>query len=290
MSSIISTEYQFWKTEEENLLRGLTGSMSFKDMVKQYFPNRTIQSLQRKSTKLNLHGGFHPTIHSHDINFWKNPNPINSFFAGYIAADGNLSKSRYSLCVQTTRKDIKILKDLKDATQFTGDLAEYKGYPTLSVAGCAEWYKDLAEIWSITPAKTFTLQPPNIADDDLIKCFIIGFLCGDGWVSCREARQNVRVGFVGASELFMKWLVDSLNRLYPPHDRVGATACKPIQLKQVTDKNFFVCGFESIRALRILNDWRRFNVPFLSRKLVTPLIDELIEKYKQKYPHLFLDN
>ena len=290
MSNSILTEFRFWTTEEENLLRQLTGSMSFKDMARLHFPNRTAGALQGKSTSLRLNGGFHPTLHSHNIDFWKNPNQVNSFFAGYIAADGNLNKSRYNFRVQTAHKDIKIIKDLKDAARFTGDLAEYNGYPALSIAGCSEWYKDLAEIWSITPAKTFTLQPPKITNDDLIKCFLIGFICGDGWVSYRSRGDYLTIGWCGASLSFMEWMAETLNRLYPIHERVGSIAGKLTKTRKVTGGNHYISIIGNIRALRILNDLSKFNVPKLDRKFNHPEAIRLIEKSKQKYPHLFLDN
>lgn len=264
--------------------------MSFEKMSNTYFSSRTASSLQKKAIKLGFKSGFRAKIYSHDINFWKNPNLINSYWAGFSGADSNLSSSCLCYSLQIQSRDGHHLEKLREQTGYSGTIRYYKSYPKLSIAGCGEWYKDLLSIWSITPAKTFTLQPPTITDDELIKAYIVGFIDGDGYIVYRGERRRMRIGIVNASYSVLDWMRGHIERLYPHTEKVGAVAPKLIKIAKSNNSNCYFLHMGGLRAVRILNKLRQHPVPRLSRKWDDPRLVKQIELDKIKYPHLFLDN
>ncbi len=192
--------YEWWTTEEENLLKELTGKMSFQQMSETHFPKRTALGLQGKSHQMGLKGGFDHFLYTHDRNFWSIPNLMNSYCAGFTNADGNLQKDYFKFTIHLHEKDRGLLENFKDLFQYTGPIRTYNGYPGLVIHGCKEWYKDLNDIWSITPQKTFTVQPPKITDDNLIKAFLVGLYDGDGSIIALPKPTNrIRISLDGAS-------------------------------------------------------------------------------------------
>lgn len=292
MNNNILQQYQFWTTEEETLLRKLSGSMSFKEMQTIHFPNKSPVSLQKKALKLKLISGYKHTEYSHNKDFWKNPNLINAYVAGFCAADSNLNKFKNCFRLQIQERDRHHLELFKNLMGFTGDLHVYNGYPSLDIAGCGEWYKDLKEIWSITPNKTFTLQPPKIYDDNLIKAFLGGNLDGDGWLSHRKEGRRMRMGFVCASLPFLEWAKQNLERIFPFFEKTGQVAPKSSNIVKSPKYNYWSLHIDGLRAIRTFYYLREFikanNIPALSRKWDNPKLLEQVELDKQKYPHLFL--
>ncbi len=288
MNDSKSTTYQFWTTEEENLLRSLAGKMSFQEMSAQGLISKTPMALQRKATKMGLISGFRATKHSHDKEFWANPNMQNSYWAGFVAADGNLHTKKKCLSVQLHSKELHHLERLKRDVNFTGDLKFYDGYPILSVCGCSKWYEDLARVWSITPAKTFTLEPPHLTDDELIKAYIVGFIDGDGWISYKPGNRRIRVGIVNASDRILEWLTLHIDRLFPHTEKVGKNPPRPLSIYYYKG-NYKMIHLDGLRGIRIMNALKDLPVPKLARKWADPRLLAQIESDKAKYPQLFVD-
>ncbi len=290
MNRDILKTYQYWTTEEENLLRKLAGTMNFPTMQREFFPCKTPISLQKKSIKMGLISGFRRKLYSHDDNFWQNPNMVNSYWAGFSAADASLQKKRRAFIIQIQRGDEAHLQKLLDAVRFSGDIRYEKTYPTLKICSCHQWYKDLSEIWSITPAKTFTLQPPKITDGTLIKAYIIGIIDGDGWVSVRRDGGRLRIGIVNASIDILNWLKCQIESFFPYMDKVAQVDTQPLRIRQRKGERCFELCIGGIRALRIYHQLRQLPVPRMSRKWDKPELLAQIEKDKLKYPQFFLDN
>ena len=269
--------------------------MSFEDMAKQ-FTNRTPVSLQKKAVKLGLKSGFRHKDHSHNINYWNTPTIESSFFAGFIAADGNLNSKKKVLTLSLNSKDLVIIEQFKNAVDFTGEIRTYErlkyhstemmSVSTLTISGCGKWYEDLKDIYNITPAKTFTLLPPNITDENLIWAYITGFLSGDGWIS-NKIKGGMRLGFVNASEALLVWIKKQLDKKFPLcQQHTGESLYSKIN-KHPTG-NYYQYYIEGVRAATIFDYLSNVRVPKLARKFENPEVLKIVAQYKEKYPQHFL--
>lgn len=295
------SSYNYWSEDDECLIRKLAGTMSFEKMALSYFPHRTPVSLQKKALKLKLVSGFRHKTHSHDVDFWKKTTSETSYYAGVIAADGNLHKVRSLFNWSIASKDVCLLEQFKRACQFTGNIRTYsrlkykaegsKDVSTLTIAGCGEWYKDLSSIWNITPAKTFTLSPPNLSDDTLILSFLTGYLDGDGWLTARHGgkhhRNTIRVGYCSASLPFLQWVGFQFDRLFPVIRLPSAHTNPTISSVKPARGNYYNYHIEGFRAVTIFNTLRQLPIPRLARKWDKPEAVAILDYYKNKYPSHF---
>lgn len=156
-----------------------------------------------------------------DETFFKIPNNINCYIAGFTAADGSIMSNSNS-GVAYSIKDREILEYIKKATQYTGPITEYqiiinnikKTYFRLNLFG-KNIVKDLCNNWNITPNKTITLQPPNL---DLLEhklAYICGYIDGDGCIRHNKRKNGSKqytIQFCG-SEYLMNWICNFTKNL-----------------------------------------------------------------------------
>lgn len=172
-------------------------------------------------------------------NYWKTPTVENSYWAGFIAADGNLTiqtRGAYVLRIGISESDRVLLDNFKAAIEYTGPISTAKkqiyvykegnksnkpvgytihGKPSvhIQIAASQQYYDDLAKWFNITPKKTLTLQPPNITDEEMIKAYIVGLIDGDGHHNPRKKDRNRfrRVFKILGTEALLLWMRDQLT-------------------------------------------------------------------------------
>ena len=151
--------------------------------------------------------------------YFKVPNLVNCYWAGFLAADGNISdfdkKKRLSL--QISDKDYEHCKKFADELNFSGKISRYTRKNGVKMCNFSinsnKLCHDLEENFNIVPRKTLKLQPPNIIDQEMIYSYIVGYLCGDGWISKRKKYQNLfTFGFIG-QKTFLDWVRKQLSKL-----------------------------------------------------------------------------
>jgi len=165
-------------------------------------------------------------------NFFAEVNPTTAYFAGFIAADGYITKSGLSVNFGLHPKDAVILTNLKAACgsehpivvrpNNTGRL-----YSWLSVCSI-DWVRDLERHYNIVNAKSLILRPPNLTDEGLIWHFIRGYFDGDGHASLAGL-----VHIITGSQAFMGWLKEILGE--PGHIQEHEWLNE--------DKETYICGY-----------------------------------------------
>lgn len=200
---------KLWTKEEESILISKYGKMDAGDI----FPDRTISSIYNKANKLNLNG-----IHQDytcDNNFFSIPNILNSYYAGFIAADGCIyDKQRGQPIIQLTCNDKEIIYALHKDIKYTG-IIELKSdlNPNHNTTYCirvrsSKLANDLEKNWNITCNKSLTLQPPNITDLDLQLAYIKGYMDGDGGI---YRYPSLTLFFCSGSYKMISWIKDILK-------------------------------------------------------------------------------
>jgi hypothetical protein len=141
----------------------------------------------------------------HDCNekFFSLDTPEVMYWAGFIAADGNISKlGDFALSLKIS--DLGHIEKFKQAVNATASIEILPPQDKIFIAGtksktegtakirfrCRQWSKDLAR-FNIVPNKTKIYQLPQwLIDHPNFKHFIRGYFDGDGWFSHKNGRDK----------------------------------------------------------------------------------------------------
>jgi hypothetical protein len=154
--------------------------------------------------------------------FFNQPNILNAYWGGYLAADGCLVKDGNSYVVRLKLgvKDVHVLEKLKQDLNYEGRVLFYKSKYIykgenketnicLLKFSSETIFEDLFYWYNLTPNKTFTLEFPNrIEDVDILLSFIIGYIDGDGCIKKNGYGINIlgNENFLIKMKLFLEKL------------------------------------------------------------------------------------
>lgn len=157
----------------------------------------------------------------YDRSFFSVINPISSYIAGFIAADGWLSvtKTGKYVGIRLKQDDLSILEQIAIKTNFNGNIYLTKNQCLLRYSSANQWYEDLHKVWNITERKSLTALPPIGLDHHNSLCFIKGLLDGDGQINIykwniAKIGWRLRTGFSG-TESMMLWVQKILSQEIP---------------------------------------------------------------------------
>jgi intein-encoded DNA endonuclease-like protein len=136
-----------------------------------------------------------------DEQFFSQDDPQSFYLAGFIAADGNIRKDKYTLKIELAEEDMQFLQTLKDLLSFQGDL--HKSMTKNSKRNslwqdttnyyfqCSSKHlvQDLKR-FNIVPNKTKIYDFPNwLIDHSLVNHFMRGYFDGDGHIGLRNQNK-----------------------------------------------------------------------------------------------------
>lgn len=150
-------------------------------------------------------------------NFFEVPNLINSYWAGFIAADGNISKDYKQLSFGLALKDKIILENMIKDMESNYVIRDYKSHEYDCVAitiTSSKICNDLLVNFNITDNKSLTLIHPNLSNN-LIDAFIIGYIDGDGMIGLYDAekQKSLKLSLLGTLSL-CNWIKERFSLLY----------------------------------------------------------------------------
>lgn len=186
---------------------------------------------------------------SHD--FFSTPDKLNSYWAGFIAADGCVNTGRNRVEIVTHNSDRVHLEQLRDLVSPENPIEFRKdGCVRLTVTS-KQWKEDLNKHFNVTPAKSLTLQPPNLTKISHIKAFIAGYLDGDGHVGYKGSGnwQYLRVEIVGTKAV-LEWM----NVHLPGPGNIRAK------------ENIYTLDYSNMKAFAVHNYLWNPQLPILNRK------------------------
>lgn len=196
--------------------------------------------------------------------FFQEPNKLNSYWAGFFAADGYVrleSRNRSRIGLHLSKVDENHLRRFVNDIEFSGEVHRRKDETiTVEIFGILSLARDLERNFNIVPKKSLVLTPPNIIDNDLICSYIIGYIDGDGWVSHKSysySQDCLELGVAGTFSV-LSWIKFYFDILYP------ATTKRVPAVK--AHGNIFKYRISGKRANHIVGFLNQFNVPKLERK------------------------
>jgi hypothetical protein len=254
---------RYTKSEKE-LIGGLYTDYTIEELLR-LIPGHSAASIvgtARNMGKLKGHRKYEV-----DHSFFGRPNSLNSYWAGFIAADAYIHKNRRWLSFDLHERDKDHLEKFVSDVGFTGsvrtrihrDLKRDKVYnqASLNVTVAKHLIADLETRFNITYNKSEDLLSPMLSDE-LLKCYIVGLIDGDGSIGYNNRSSNdTRVwGLVGTKGI-LSFIKEKIDLWYPAKRTFKVFPVGPILHK------IFVGG---VRANEILFDLSEPKVPFLMRK------------------------
>ena len=127
----------------------------------------------------------------------------NSYWAGFLAADGCVYKNRIMSALQIRDKE-----QLKNLYTFIGHEREpvINGEYAQFCFGSKQTTIDLLKNFNITPKKSLTLQPPNLITEEQKRNFIRGYSDGDGCLYWSDKNNYGNFSIVGGSYKIIEWI------------------------------------------------------------------------------------
>jgi hypothetical protein len=263
-----------WTTNDVATLITYYGKVQNKIIAKML--GRSTDSITLKGEKLKLKSNRSLTRKKININlnFFSNPCENNSYWAGFIAADGCVHKSKNSISVILSEVDKTHLQKFVNNCGYGGEIkTNYKirkclGYicktPTvgINICGVKQWKQELCNNFNITPAKTWTLLPPKQLNHKNQLCYIVGYIDGDGCIYKDTVKPN---GYyyerLGLSILGTKPMLDWIKNIF---DKISPMkiASKPIKRKN----GIYQYRIVGKRAWKISQKLNNLSIPKLERK------------------------
>lgn len=193
-------------------------------------------------------------------NYFLKPNIENSYWAGFLSADGYIPKSRKLICIDLSSKDLEHLKLFKNTLNYDGGI--YTRFRTrgdkqhsasrLRVSS-EDIVNQLSSNFNIYDNKAKCQEPPNLKQEESL-AFIKGLIDGDGCIRRRQDRNNVLSFELLGSKKMLEWVIYWFNTI------------EPIKFTIRLKDNIFNIRSESKAIERILIYLKQLNTPYLSRK------------------------
>lgn len=156
-------------------------------------------------------------IRQTDDYFFETNSEKSCYWAGFIAADGNVSKCNGSskirielsnkdyLHLENFKKCLNLNQSVKNRTRITKDKKHNYSY----IQFCSsKIMKDLKDNFNIVEKKSLVLEPPSLIDEFFIKDFIRGYFDGDGTVYV--SNKKISVQFLGTKS-FLEWIKKNIK-------------------------------------------------------------------------------
>lgn len=290
--------YKEWTQEEQERLKLYAGKYKAKDL-EQFFPGRTWRAIQANYINKKIYNRYSNSLYNYNISFWSSFNPINSYYAGFAAADAHIPTKRKELIFILNPKDYLLLYKLKQLTNYTGPISFYKRkfpykdefqYFCKLKFSCMHWREDLINNFSLIPQKTFRLTGPSFNNEYLDFCYIIGFIDGDGAIFNHQKNKNsVTFTITSGAEKLLQWIKEKIDNKFNLEYRSIWTKCGNGRIYNKKGRTYNYVSSSSIRSSVIINYFRQFPIPKLARKWDQPEVLQKIEYYKGKYPQYFID-
>lgn len=189
-------------------------------------------------------------------NFFSVPNIINSYWAGFIAADGCIEDDK-TLSFGLQLSDSSHLDRLVKDSEYTGNVYPYKEKNTARLKiSSRKWISDLMKNYNIGRRKTKHLLPPHSLSNEQSLAFITGFIDGDGTIS-KQQKKYIFLQIVGLENI-LQWVLSVLkdNGLILKH---GCDYIHP-------HSSIYKMRITGSKILPILKQIYQLSLPFMERK------------------------
>ena len=270
-----------WKLEEIQILKEKYSNSTHKELLI-LLPDRTKMGIKLKAQQFKLvrdskfrSGEHRKTKYNRNRKFFSEPNLLNCYWAGFIAADGGIDSPHNRLYIKLANLDHNHLEQFAKDVEFNGPIKtfweqtdkSYSQFSKIVIDSVKQWVIDLDKHFNIHQNKTNDLTGPNLnPNSDLALTYIAGYIDGDGSISIpiinvkENDYQQIYVTFTGTTSI-LNW-INTTILLQFPINTIRKTNIKPCNNTQVVER----LSIGGNRAFNLITKIKSFNLPLLSRK------------------------
>lgn len=284
--------YKLWTKEEDEKIRELVNGGKSYRQIAAIFKTRSAFAIQLRARRyLDINNPYIEHKWTKNESFWEIPNPINCYYAGFSAADASIQKYTNGIGhiyrLEIHERDVSVLEDLKSKCSYNGPIFRSErttatGKKTIHVRLCinsaTQWAEDLKKNFGIGERKTFRLCPPNINNDYLEWCYLIGLIDGDGTISFTANKSTITIKIYSCSFAILEWA----KRLIDSKGFVGLKE-KEVNIKNIKNSRCYTYGLCGYKAIQLFEFLKTFDLLKLHRKWNNPEILSIIENYKKAH-------
>lgn len=212
-----------------------------------------------------------------NLEFFKHPNIINSYWAGFLAADGYIRENLKHICLRLKNTDKHHISHFCKDIEYNGPIRDkkssinskkLKGFKQkeyfsseVTICGAGKNIIYLKTIFNIIQAKSLTLKPPNNLNKNCSLAYIKGIIDGDGTIRL-DKNNRIELSICGTKEI-LEYIAGYVNDLVP---NTKYNKSKPRHRKDKTTKNHYTYKVTGFRALKFLSILDNISTPKLDRK------------------------
>ena len=216
--------------------------------------------------------GYKARKYNVDDYFFHIPNVINSYYAGFIAADGYICSRKSelrTLKIGLSSKDTFWLEDFKNHLCSESPIKIRVQKELYEIAEISITSKqiidDLHHHFNICPRKSLILEPPLIDEKPLKYAFICGYIDGDGSIFLSDRNKinkTLCISILGTQKM-CEWIKEVFNDI--------TNGCGTIKPKPNT--NIYRLDYSCKAAREIVKVLSKIKVPKLQRKWTKEIIN-----------------
>jgi hypothetical protein len=287
-----------WTEEEKEILRNNQHIKLSK--LTELLPRKTKDAIKQFRIKIGIRKKASPNARMNFFNedFWSCPNFVNSYWAGFICADGyifhNTKRNVFDFGILLSKKDITHLEKLKKDIGYTGPICiRTPKHPApnstkifqvcnIRINNIGKWAQDLEYIFGVIPNKKYRVGPPRLHSIAYQLAFIKGLIDGDGSISYRS-EKCFGIKFCGCAKELMEWVYSTVEKHVIHSERQR----KIFETKTDHGSDFYIYCIGGIPASLLYVLFDSLPTPCLPRKWQNPKILEIVAKHRAENPVLF---
>lgn len=259
--------YKVWNKNEDKQLKALYLKQNTNEVAKVI--GRSVSACKNRAFYLGLTKLRAKRKYSVQMDFFKQPNLLNSYWAGFIAADGCIRDKLHHITLRLCLSDIAHMERFRKDVGYNGPIKTgqktLEGYDkiyhncNIALCGVREMIEDLKVNYSVISKKTKVLVGPKLTSKNHILAYICGYIDGDGNIGLSK-NNRLELGITSGSIEILNWIHHQLDILVP----TKKSAPSPSQhTKRKGTFRYRVTGYKAYKILRTLD---KIRVPKLRRK------------------------
>lgn len=240
-------------------------------------PSRTLSSIFQKARSLNLKANRKLTRKQYQVddNYFSVPNMENSYWAGFIAADGNIGDPKDRVRIKLIASDAHHLEVFQRCCNSTSPIMDsYNGlkkYANLEIHGVPQWKDDLRRNFNITPRKSLTLQPPLYLSRENSLAFIAGYLDGDGCIfQEKPPTGHLRLGVqVTGTHEVLRWIKNWFDEIAPSKYQANVCSVGRVYSYKIVGKKaaLVLRGLLHMPSPKLGRKWKKVEIVLQNKTL-----------------------
>lgn len=285
--------YKLWSVEEENKLRELVATKQYSYRQIGVIMGRNVNSVTSHARQyLKINNQYQHRKYRYIKNFFREPNIINSYIAGFLAADAsimNMKSGSVRIRLEIHKNDEKHLKWVADTMGHDGPICYWGNKKTRywQMFVDSDYAKDMEKKFGLVPNKTHRLVPPVLGRFDLDFAYFLGLIDGDGCIHLNNIQQ-LSLSYVSSSLAAAKWVKFLIERLEMQVIRKTKSSIIT-DLRPVANAYRFTRNGLSIACLIVMAQEfsRQYGLEVLHRKWNDERVNTYIKEFFQKYKITF---